>query len=129
MKTLKVFFLVIMSFLYLTICTICRFLVPTAAGCWLLSSFIMFIIIMRKANKWMKISAIPIAFLCCIIAYYHGSVLGPTDWWTSDGLFHASLQNYTLYRWSTFCIDCAELTLFAWGISFLVLILITKLKR
>ncbi len=58
--------------------------------------------------------------LCCISAYYHGSVRGQEEWFTSDFAYLSYMGDYNVYRLCTYLGDCAILIMVVWGITFLL---------
>lgn len=112
---------IVLIIAFYILCAISSLTAPTYAVFWTLSTFIMFLTIMIKGRKTMKIAVVPLAVVCCVVAYFHGSVIGPSDWWAQDGLYMASFCDYTLYRWSTYIADCATYTFCTWLLTFVAL--------
>lgn len=128
MKIIKILFYVLALLLDIAFFIVSIFVVPLHTAWWLCNTLILFIIIMRKCRKLIKYLSIPIAVACCIVAYYHGSVKGEIDWWCADSLYHASLRCYTLYRYSTYIMDCAQYTIKYWLLTILVVKLYDFIK-
>lgn len=130
MKYIKYIFYVLALLLYIAIFFVSIFYEPLHAAWWLCSTLILFIIIMRKCGKFIKYLSIPIAFICCIIAYYYGSVEGEIFWSVRDGVLIPRLCcDYTLYRYSTYIADCAKYTIKSWIIAIFIAKLYDLMKN
>jgi hypothetical protein len=127
MKIIKILFYILVLLLHIAVFLVGLFFVPAHTAWWLCNTLVLFIIIMRKCRRLIKYLSIPIALVCCIVAYYHGSVRGEIDW-GCGAVFYASLGDYTLYRYSTYIKDCAQYTIKYWLLTILIVKLYDFIK-
>jgi len=133
---LKTTVYVLFALLYVLLCFLGLFVFEVRMVCWALSVILLFYLFYKWRWVWniFKYTFIPLALLACVDAYFHGNVMGNTDWSIMihnhpliiiespiEKALDLQFGSYEIYRWSTFFTDCALHIDIYWIVSTLVI--------